>query len=271
MERSARSTLTQSDGKHCIVSTGRLPLPTEESVHIWTWKQDVNRDALSRLEPELSQDEWRRVRRFASDRIARRFIVRRGMLRRILGLYLKLLPRQVKLFYNDHGKPLLAANCSTPLQFSLSDSGALVALAVGSGHPLGIDIEQLRPLPDRFALAESHLTVPELEQFLESDTSTRNIIFFRSWTRREAISKAEGGGLGPIAAPFLLRDSEEHSPPATGSASFPRSQDTKLHNLILPDGWVGTLATHRTIGEIEYIDCAASGSSLVGKWMTGSK
>ncbi len=271
MERSARSTLMQSDGKHCIVSTGRSLLPTEESVHIWTWKQEVDRDALSHLEHELSQDEWRRVRRYASDRIARRFIVRRGMLRRILGLYLKLLPRQVKLFYNDHGKPLLAANCSTPLQFNLSDSGALVALAVGSGHPLGIDIEQLRPLPDRFALEESHLTMAELKQLLESDIPMRKIIFFRSWTRREAISKAEGGGLVPIAAPFLLRDSEGHSPPATGSASFPRLQDTRLHDLILPDGWVGTLATHRTIGEIEYIDCAASGSSLVGKWKTVSE
>ncbi len=271
MERSARNTLTQSDGKHRIVSTDRLPLLTDESVHIWTWNQEVDRDALSRLEPELSQDEWRRVRRYASNRVARRFIVRRGMLRRILGLYLKLLPRQVEFFYNDHGKPLLAANCSTPLQFNLSDSGPLVALAVGSGHPLGIDIEQLRPRPDLLALAESRLTAPELEQFLKSDISTRDVVIFRSWTRREAISKAEGGGLGPIAAPFLLRDSEGHSPPATGSASFPRLQDTRLHDLILPDGWVGTLATHRTIGEFEYIDCAASGSSLVGKWKTVSE
>ena len=271
MERSARGTLTSRDWYGRIVSSGRLPLLTEEGVHIWTWEQEVDRDALSRLERELSQDEWRRVRCYSSNRIARRFIVRRGMLRRILGLYLKLLPRQVELFYSDHGKPLLAANCSPPLQFNLSDSGALVALAVGSGHPLGIDIEQLRPLPDRFALAESHLTLPELKQFLESDIPTRNIIFFRSWTRREAISKAEGLGLGPITAPFLLRDSDGHSPPATGSASFPRSQDTRLHDLILPDGWVGTLAAHRKIGEISYIDCAASGSSLVGNWMTGSE
>ncbi len=271
MERSARGTLTSSEWYGRIVSSGRLPLLTEEGVHIWTWEQEVDRDALSQLERELSQDDWRRVRRYASNRISRRFIVRRGMLRRILGLYLKLPPRQVELFYNDHGKPLLAANCSPPLQFSLSDSGALVALAVGSGHPLGIDIEQLRPLPDRFALAESHLTAPELEQFLESDISTRNIIFFRSWTRREAISKAEGRGLGPRTAPFLLRDSDGHSPPATGSASFPRSQDTRLHDLILPDGWVGTLAAHRKISKIEYLYCAASGSSLVVNLMTGSK
>ena len=271
MERSARSTLTQSDGKHCIVSTDRLPLLTEESVHIWTWKQEVDRDALSHLEHELSQDEWRRVWRYSSNRVARQFIVRRGMLRRILGLYLKLPPRQVKLFYNDHGKPLLTANSSPPLQFNLSDSGAIVALAVGSGHPLGIDIEQLRPLPDRFVLAESHLTVPELEQFLRSDFSNHNIVFFRSWTRREAISKAEGGGLGQVAAPFLLRESEGHSSPATRYASFPRLQNTRLHDLTLPDGWVGTLATHRKIGEIEYIDCAAFGSSLVGNWKTVSE
>lgn len=271
MERSARGILTSSDWYGRIVSTGRLPLLTEEGVHIWTWEQEVDRDALSRLERELSQDEWRRVRRYSSSRNAHRFIVRRGMLRRILGLYLKLPPRQVELLYNDHGKPLLASYCSPPLQFNLSDSGELVALAVGSGHPLGIDIEQLRPLPDRVALAETHLTVPELEQFLESGISTLNNVCFRSWTRREAISKAEGGGLGPITAPFLLRDSNGHSPPATGSASFPRLQDTRLHDLILPDGWVGTLATHRKIGKFEYIDCAASGSSPVGKWMTGSK
>ena len=271
MERTARGTLTQNDRKHCIVSSGRLPLLTEESVHIWTWKQEVVWDALSHLERELSPDEWRRVRRCSSNRIARRFIVRRGMLRRILGLYLNLPPHQVELIYNAHGKPFVGPDCSPPVQFNMSDSGELVALAVGAGSPLGIDIERLSPISDHDALAFSILSEPELKQLNQAVASMRTDVFFRLWTRREAIAKAEGTGLRQNSAAILLDASEKRPSPVSGSASLARLKDTKLYELILPDGYVGVLATKGKTVDIGYIDCLTSEDSLLGRWMTDSK
>ena len=263
MEGSARGTLDLGKGKNCIVSSNRLPQLTEASVHIWTWNLDVDRDALSELESELSQSEWRRVRRYAAHRIARRFIVRRGMLRRVLGLYLNLQPHQVQFSYNAHGKPLLAPDISPPLQFNISDSGELAALAVGTGQPLGIDIEQLRPLPDWNALAINVFSEPELNQLRQAAASTRTDVFFRLWTRREAIAKVEGVGLRQISAQLLLDDLEERSPHVSASESIPRLQDNILHELILPDGYVGALVTHQKKIEISYMKCAASAGSLL--------
>ena len=271
MEGAARGTLELGKGKNCIVSSNCLPQLTEATVHIWTWRLDVERDAVSELESELSESECRRVRRYASHRIARRFIVRRGMLRRVLGLYLHLLPHQVQLFYNAHGKPLLADDISLPLQFNMSDSGELAALAVGTGQPLGIDIEQLRPLPDWDALAINFFSESELNQLSQAAATSRTEVFFRLWTRREAISKAEGVGLRQLSAQLLLNDQDERSPPAATSESIPRLQDNIVHELTMPDGYVGALAIQQEIAQISYIDCVASAGSLQGKWMADSK
>ena len=264
MEGSARGTLDLDKGKNCIVSSDCLPQSTEAGVHIWTWNLAVARDALSELESELSESECRRVRRYASHRIARRFIVRRGMLRRVLGLYLHLPPHQVELLYNAHGKPLLADDISTPLQFNMSDSGELAALAVGTGQPLGIDIEQLRPLPDWDALAINVFSESELNQLSQAAATSRTEVFFRLWTRREAISKAEGVGLRQLSAQLLVDDLEERSPPVSSSETVPRLQDNIVHELILPDGYVGALVTHQKRIEISYINWAASAGSLLG-------
>ena len=271
MEGSARGILDLGKGKNCIVSSNRLPQLNEASVHIWTWTLEVDRDALSELESELSQSECRRVRRYASHRFARRFVVRRGMLRRVLGLYLHLPPHQLQFSYNAHGKPLLAPDFSPPLQFNMSDSSELAALAVGTGQPLGIDIEQLRPLPDRDALAINVFSEPELNQLSQAAASSRTDVFFRLWTRREAIAKAEGVGLRQISAQLLLDDLEERSSPVSASESIPRLQDNILHELILPDGYVGALVTHQKITEISYMNRAVSAGSLLGKWMADSK
>lgn len=271
MEGSARGTLVLGKGKNCIVSSNCLPQLTEATVHIWTWKLDVERDALSELESKLSESECRRVRRYASHRIARRFIVRRGMLRRVLGCYLHLPPHQVQLFYNAHGKPLLAPVILPRLQFNISDSGELAALAVGTGQPLGIDIEQLRPLPDWDALAVNVFSEPELNQLSQAAAAARTDVFFRLWTRREAIAKAEGVGLRQISAQLLLNDQDERSPPVATSESIPRLQDNIVHELTMPDGYVGALAIQQEITQISYIDCAASAGSLQGQWMVDSK
>ena len=258
MERSARSSLGASERKNFIVSLNRLPPLTEASVHLWTWNLDVDREVLAQLEGVLVHGEWRRVRRCSSHQIARRFIARRGILRRILGLYLDLPPHDVQIIYNDHGKPLLAPDLSPPLQFNLSDSGELAALAVGIGHPLGIDIERLRPLPDGDALAVNFLSVQEVEQFKRAASATRANIFFRLWTRREAISKAEGVGLPLFSDQFSLDDFAERRPPNSGSVSAPHWRDTHLHELTLPAGYIGALATRQEVAEIRYVPLAAA-------------
>ncbi|MEW5909301.1 MAG: 4'-phosphopantetheinyl transferase superfamily protein [Thermodesulfobacteriota bacterium] len=85
---------------------------------------------------------------------------------------------------NESGAP-------TPLEgiyWSLSHKKTYVC-AVVSHEPIGIDLEELRPRPDSLFLRITDVD----EQRLSSED--RKILFFRYWTSKEAILKAEGDGL----------------------------------------------------------------------------
>jgi len=103
-----------------------------------------------------------------------------------------------------HGRPLLPG---TGLHASVSHSGDVVAVALTSCGPVGVDVEAVRTI-DFDAIAGSVCTPAERVQVrAEAD-------FFTIWTRKEAVLKATGEGLSrpmsdvhvapPSSAPVLL-------------------------------------------------------------------
>lgn len=69
--------------------------------------------------------------------------------------------------------------------FNLSHSGALVACALTEGGQVGVDVEIIRPV-QRSALLQ-RIRAPSENLPLDSDDA-----FFRFWTQKEAVLKAEG-------------------------------------------------------------------------------
>ena len=85
----------------------------------------------------------------------------------------------------QHGRPHLPG---TGLHASVSHSGEVVAVAITSSGPVGVDVEAVRAI-DFAAIAESVCTPAErIEVRTEAD-------FFTVWTRKEAVLKATGEGL----------------------------------------------------------------------------
>ena len=240
--------------KDRILQSQRPGQPGRTEAHIWIWDLLVNEQAIAELERTLSNDEWQRVRGFRFHGDARRFIARRGVLRQILGAYLGLPPHEVQFAYGSQGKPSLAAALFSPLQFNLSDSGELAALALATGHPIGIDIERLRPLPDAEALATHLFAAQEVEQLNRTAATERARIFFHIWTRKEAVAKADGDGLRSPLHGFAI-----------DAARRPRltpPDEWHLHRLALPAGFVGTLATRKEIKKIIYCSPARIASEF---------
>jgi len=252
VERAPRSPLTRTETRHCIWSDCGVPPLDGTALHVWTWNLDVDQRRLSRYEDVLSTEEWRRVRRYASHLPARRFIARRGMLRCILGQYLDQPPQDVRFVYNPHGKPFIAPEISTDLHFSLSDSGDLAALGVGIGGPLGIDIERLRPVPLAGGREFHDLPPREAEHFERLAGPERTLAFLGAWTRREATAKAEGVGLQQLSGQVDGDDLADHRGLASYEAGAYRKRGLRLHQLALPEGYVGSLATRRELLEICY-------------------
>jgi 4'-phosphopantetheinyl transferase len=150
---------------------------------------------MTTLEAEaiLSLEERQRAARFRFPEHGVGFRVCHATLRQILGRYLEVPANQVALVTESTGKPHLSG--SSGLCFNLSHSGDLALLAVTNGWEVGVDVEAVRfDLPvDGLA---RFFTDSEREKLMATgDGDPRARLFFRWWTRKEAVLKAEGSGL----------------------------------------------------------------------------
>lgn len=165
-----------------------------DEVHVWRITLEPPPAGLARLAARLSPDERRRAARFHFERDRRRFHAARGALREVLAGYLGEEPERLGFVEGLHGKPGLAQAHGGELRFNLSHSGELALCAV-SRRELGVDIEQLRALPDAGALARRFFSADETAALEALPATERLSAFFRCWTRKEAYLKAVGAGL----------------------------------------------------------------------------
>jgi 4'-phosphopantetheinyl transferase len=167
-----------------------------DEVHVWAIRTDAAR--LDDLTPLLAADEVDRAIRFHFHRDRVRFIVRRAHLRRLLGAYLDQDPTAVRFTKTGTGKPVLAQPASD-IHFSVSHSGDIGVCVVGRGHPVGIDVEQIRPGVED-ALVSRVCTPNERAVLAAIPADARPAAFFVLWTHKEALVKADGRGLSlPVA------------------------------------------------------------------------
>ena len=140
----------------------------------------------------LSSEEHRRADRlhFAVDR--RRYIVRRGRLRELLGRRLDCDPREVPITCNAFGKPRLEGS---DVSFNLSHSRGVALVALTRGAEIGCDIEWQDRRVEIDKVAESFFSRREVDALRSLPERQQTEGFFNCWTRKEAFVKACGGGL----------------------------------------------------------------------------
>ena len=111
----------------------------------------------------------------------------------IAARYLGCSPGSVRVTRSGTGKPELDG---PGLAVSLTHSGDVVLVAVAAGGQVGVDAEVLRPDVADWTLVDHALTVSERARLEAVTTADRAEFFLRSWSRKEAILKAAGAGLG---------------------------------------------------------------------------
>ncbi len=176
-------------------------------IHVWSLRLDPPPERVAALRTLLSPDEVARADRFRFEIHRRRFIVGRGVLRRMLGAYTGLDPRALCFQYGPKGKPaLVREQGGEELEFNLSHSEEMALYGVTrdlrqdqargiAEFGLGIDIEHLRPMPDAEAIAERFFSAPERDVLKAVPVERKADAFFNCWTRKEAYIKATGDGL----------------------------------------------------------------------------
>ena len=156
----------------------------------------------SALDDALLDDEERaRATRFVRPSDRRRFVLAHAALRLVLARCLDTDPTAVRYEHGHHGKPRLRPGLPS-LEFNLSHSGDLVVLAVARDRSVGVDVEQMRYMPDALTIADTHFSAAEREGLRSLSPVERQAAFFRCWTRKEAMVKAVGEGLGRALGSF---------------------------------------------------------------------
>jgi 4'-phosphopantetheinyl transferase len=221
-----------------------------DEVHLWAWSlQPAARDLSAHLEI-LDRHEQERVQRFHFAADAERYAVAHGNLRRILGAYLKLAPETLCFRNNQFGKPELAGE--TTVKFSLSHSKSIAVLAVDHSQPVGVDVEDVRPIEAE--VADGHFSATELSDLRGLQGEAWLAGFYRCWTRKEAILKAEGVGLSRALDSFdvsLLPDKKAELIATRQWFSYPWS----LHDVSPSSDSIGALATAQPHPRLAYFRC----------------
>jgi 4'-phosphopantetheinyl transferase len=110
----------------------------------------------------------------------------------------------VELRRDQHGK--LHPVGRSDLSLSLSYSGPWAVYAIGDGAGIGVDCEAVEPHDDLDGVAHSYFTPAERALLARCSPPTRLTLFYRLWTRKEALVKALGLGLSyPIETLSVAR------------------------------------------------------------------
>lgn len=168
---------------------------SSDDVHVWCASLDQSASSLRRLAQTLSADEQVRAGRFYFERDRKHFIAGRGLLRTILGRYLRIEAERLQFCYGPRGKPTLAETYGGMLRFNVSHSHGVALYAVTLGREVGVDIERVRSLADADQIAERFFSARENAVFCALAPGQKDEAFFNCWTRKEAYIKATGDGL----------------------------------------------------------------------------
>jgi 4'-phosphopantetheinyl transferase len=168
---------------------------SENEIAIWRASLDCEAAALRNLEATLSPDEISRADRFHFPRDRARFVAGRGILRALLGAYLKREPPSLNFRYGPQGKPELEQNRGDSIHFNLSHKEGLGVYAFARQRHLGIDVEAIATDFPGEDIARRFFSPGELQELAGLSPDQRAKAFFLAWTRKEAYIKARGQGL----------------------------------------------------------------------------
>jgi 4'-phosphopantetheinyl transferase len=213
--------------------------PDPNTVYVWHAAFDTTSDlAAGAMTALLDAEERDRAARFHYDRHRHRFVAAHAFLRSVLAWHIGHNPAEIVFTRTTHGKPHAPA---IGLHFNLSHSHDAFACAVAQQR-VGVDIEQLRPMPDAMALARRFFSPAEVEDLDRLESDRLPLCFFSCWTRKEAYVKAIGEGLAARLKGFTVSTEPGRAALLRLEAGADEAARWHLADLAVEVGYVGAVA-----------------------------
>jgi 4'-phosphopantetheinyl transferase len=214
-----------------------FPVLSKGEIHLWTACSVDSNDFIAKCHSALTDLEKSKIDYYKFQDAKNNFVVSQGGLRLLLSAYLDIAPKDLKIGRHNKGKPFSQDDYS--LTYNISNSGNRVVYAISRAGEVGIDLEQIRPLPDLEELIDNNFTKNEAAYIrkLEEEKLTR---FFKFWTVKEGYLKAIGEGmrLTPDSLEFKVENGNYKLLEAKG---FIEQVDWNTKNVFPADGFVCTL------------------------------
>ena len=215
------------------------PLSCGGQTEIWFADLDAEAAGLHQQTTVLSPDEIARRDRFVMPLHGWRFAAARLWLRTSLGQRLGRPGQELIFRYGPHGKPTLVG---VPLHFNLAHREGRAALVISERGPVGIDLECRRPLPRAERLATQYFTPAEAAEVAEHPAQAADS-FLRLWTRKEAVCKGLGLGLGlPLDAFEVLPLDQPRVTPRPLTQAGASTAGWLVEDVPAGDGWYAAVA-----------------------------
>ena len=128
---------------------------------------------------------------------AEEFVVGRGCLRRLLGSVLRCDPTSLVMQKGLHGKPFVRAEPGRSVpSFNVAHSRGVILIGMSTVGEVGVDVEFVDRTIDLAGVARTAFHAAEVARVESAPTlEERFQVFYRCWTRKEALAKADGRGL----------------------------------------------------------------------------
>ncbi len=225
------------------------PMLEEGQVHIWRASLDLPTVVIDQLTTFLSPDEIERANKFRFVPHKRRFIAARGILRKLLSNYLQISPHDLEFKYGNCGKPqLTGCKQDSPLKFNLSHSGAYALYGFTYHHPIGVDLEYIREMPDAVKIAQRFFSEREYRLINNVEDSQKSEVFFKLWTAKEAYLKAIGTGLaGSLANVDIILDCVQSPRLLAIKGSKAAVSSWSIYSCIPATSYIATMAVKTSI------------------------
>ena len=171
----------------------------QSSIHLWfTFTDEIDDEALLAkyltLLPRIEQDS---LERFHFPHHRKRYLIGRALLRSVLSAWINIPPPSIRFSRETYGRPYIKpADNSRGIDFNLSYTDGLVALALSVNGKVGIDVENTATDIDVMEIAASCFSAAETEELNSLPAGeTQRARFYEFWTMKEAHLKASGAGL----------------------------------------------------------------------------
>ncbi len=195
-----------------------------------------------RIQDILSEVELSRGNRFHQRAHKERFETTHTVLRLLLGQLLVTKPQNIAFEKGHHNKPLLATRNLQDIHFNLSYTANGALIAVDTDYPIGIDIERVNKAFDYHDMQEVCFSKREIE-YIALHRQDSTLRFFTLWTRKEAILKLTGEGIGEHLPAFEVLDGNTEAAKQIIGKNPPN--DIHIYTFRIGSDYIGSLATER--------------------------